>query len=329
MCDSRGAVICSGRGLADGTVEEFLQLKESGKSLLEHPLGRAADLMAVAQEKADSSAIVVDCTAAAETTPALIAALEKGSSIVLANKKPLTQRQDLFDRLSCFADRGRWHPERSRWESTVGAGLPVIATLSRLESCGDRVESLSGSLSSTLGYLMSGLGLGRPFSRLVREVRRRGYVEPDPREDLSGIDVARKALILARTLGHRRELREVAVERLYPPAMDSLSVNEFMHQLPRLDSPLSARAGAAAAAGKVLRYVVDIGAQNCRVGVREVPLQSPLGQLAGTDQLIQIRSVRYSQSPLLIQGRGSGVEATADGVLSDIVDLARIRHNGQ
>src|SRR5690606_31061059 len=124
---------------------------------------------------------------------------------------------------------------RGRWETTVGAGLPVIATLTRLVASGDSITRIAGTFSGTLGYLMTGLESGRLFSEVVREAYERGYTEPDPRDDLGGVDVARKALILARGMNYRLDMDDIEVKGLYPPLMESLSVDEFMSELPQLD----------------------------------------------------------------------------------------------
>jgi homoserine dehydrogenase len=207
----------------------------------------------------------------------------------------------------------------------VGAGLPVIATLNRLIASGDEITRMAGTFSGTLGYLMTGLQEGRPFSEVVREAHKLGYTEPDPRDDLGGVDVARKALILARGLGWRLDMADVAVTGLYPAAMADLSVAEFMAALPDLDAHFSGLVADAAADGKVLRFAATVEDGACQVGPVAVSADSPLGRLSGTDNLIEITSRWYQPNPLVIQGRGAGVDATAAGVLSDIVELAFTR----
>ena len=168
-----------------------------------------------------------------------------------------------------------------------------------------------------------GLEEGRAFSAVVADAKRLGYTEPDPRDDLSGLDVARKALILARRLGWRLELADVAVESLYPAHMSAehLSVDAFMARLPELDADVAARAAAAAADGAVLRYAAVVEAGAARVGLTPVPRDSPLGRLKGTDNLVEMATDVYDAAPLVLQGRGAGAAATAAGVLADLLEL--------
>ena len=200
----------------------------------------------------------------------------------------------------------------------------MIAALQRTIAAADPVSSISGSFSGTLGYVMSGLQEGRPFSEVVLTAKDLGYTEPDPRDDLGGVDVARKALILARCLGMQLELEQVAVEPLYPPELASLSVADFMAALPSLDASFTQRVAAAAAAGKVLRYAasVDPATSSLTVGLKEVPASSPLGTLSGSDNLVEIYTRWYADNPLVLRGAGAGAGATAAGVLADMIDLA-------
>ncbi len=320
IADSRGLRLAESGAFDDRQLRELIDFKASGGSLADAAAG-ALDRGAAALETVRPGSIVVDCSASAATGNLLAKLVGRGVAVATANKKPLTQSQSMFEAIA-----GPERPPRlSRWESTVGAGLPVIASLNRLYACGDRVDGLTGSLSSTLGFLMAGLQSGRRFSQLVDEVMRAGYTEPDPREDLGGVDVARKAVIMARTLGWKCDLDRVRIDRLYPEEMDSLSVTDFMHQLPRLDADFAARAQAALRQGSVLRYAVTVTPAEIAVGVTETPLDSPLGRLTGTNQIVEVRSRWYNPNPLVIQGRGAGVDATAAGVLADLVELALSR----
>lgn len=327
VCDSDGAVIDDG-GLTDAQLTELLQYKEQGGKFANHPLGgQQHDPAAIVDIAGRANAVVVDCTASTETVPALLLALERGYRIAMANKKPLTVEQEVYDRLTSAGATGSAtgrvrHLGRTRWETTVGAGLPVIVTLNRLVASGDPVTRIAGTFSGTLGYVMTGLQAERPFSEIVREAHKLGYTEPDPRDDLGGIDVARKALILARGIGWRLTMTDVQVTGLYPVEMSSLSVAEFLAVLPTLDADFQARVQAAKAEGNVLRYAATVTAGRCIVGPVVVDANSPLGRLSGTDNLVEFHTKWYSPNPLVVQGRGAGVDATAAGVLSDMVDLA-------
>ncbi len=308
--------------------EELLTLKKWGR-LANHPLGGTqGDLMSIVDIAGRAGTVVVDCTASTKTVPALLFALERRYKIALANKKPLTLEQEVYARLTSAGTTSGEDGNpvrylgRSRWETTVGAGLPVIVTLNRLLASGDEIQHIAGTFSGTLGYVMTGLQEERPFSTIVREAHRLGYTEPDPCDDLGGIDVARKALILARGLGWKLNLDDVEVTGLYPADMDGIAIPEFLERLPVLDHQFQEQVQQAASQGKVLRYAATVENGHCRVGPVTVDASSPLGRLSGTDNLIEFHTHWYSPNPLVVQGRGAGTNATAAGVLSDIVDLA-------
>ncbi len=262
--------------------------------------------------------VLVDLTSE-ETAPLIQEALEQGFHIVLANKKPLAVAQIEFDRLM---ETARSRGLSLRYEATAGAGLPVLDTLAKLQEAGDRVESILGCFSGTLGYLMTALEDGKPFSAAVREAWELGYTEPDPRDDLSGTDVARKALILARTLGHRLELADIALEPLFGPEVDDADAKTFIAKLRKLDGAMAERVARAKREKKVLRYVARIGKRGIRVGIEAVPATSPMGGLRGTANQVAIYSKRYSKNPLVVTGPGAGADVTAAGVLNDIVAIA-------
>lgn len=205
----------------------------------------------------------------------------------------------------------------------------MIAALQRVVAAHDEVNLISGAFSGTLGYVMSGLQEGKPFSEVVGKAKELGYTEPDPRDDLGGVDVARKALILARTLGMKLEMEDVEVEPLYPTEFANLSVPDFMASLPNLDANFVSRVTTAAADGKVLRYAASIkprndgsGGGSLTVGLLAVGASTPLGALSGSDNLVEIHTSWYSQTPLVLRGAGAGTGTTAAGVLADILDLS-------
>jgi homoserine dehydrogenase len=331
VCDSDGALVEPSDGLDDELIYEIIAAKEAGQRLAQHPAGGVQnDLYGIVDIAGRAGTVVVDCTATDATVPALLFARDQHYKIVLANKKPLTIDQEVYDRLTSAggtSDNGEGiAPVRqlshSRWETTVGAGLPVIVTLNRLVSSGDEVRRITGTFSGTLGFVMTGLQEGKPFSAIVQEAHRLGYTEPDPRDDLGGVDVARKALILARGLGWQLDLANVEVQGLYPADMDRLTVAEFLDALPRLDEQFQMRVAEAASTGKVLRFAAQVEDGVCRVGPTLVSGASPLGRLSGTDNLVEFTTRWYNPNPLVVQGRGAGTDATAAGVLSDIIELA-------
>lgn len=316
VSDSSGwATIVEGEG-GDAWLRKLIEHKVEGGKLSELQGSRTlvppAELL---REWMRPGVVVVDCTASRETGPALTRVLAAGAKVVLANKKPLTAEQVLFDDLTR-------NPSACRWETTVGSCLPIITAMNRIISSGDEVQRIAGTFSGTLGFLTTRLQDGAPFSRLIRQAWEAGYTEPDPREDLSGVDVARKSLILARGAGWRLNLGDISVQGVMPSEFPDPSVDAFLDSIDALDDYFAVRVRTAHKRGAVLRYVAEIQPERCRVGLSEVPADSPLGRLRGNDNLVEIYSRLYDPHPLLIQGRGAGVTATAAGVLSDIVELA-------
>lgn len=330
VADSSAALWSETGALPDSAIEGALAAKEARKPLSSLAEARKiadprflVQLLANSDSVSNGSLIVVDTTATNATVPALLDALAGGHSIVLANKKPLSLEQEVYDRLTrAGVTEGPLALDRARWETTCGAALPVIGTQQRLLASGDTIARIAGTLSGTLGYVMTGLQEGRLFSEVVREAHRLGYTEPDPRDDLGGVDIARKALILGRGLGWHMELADVQVESLYPLHMAAMSVAEFLAALPQLDAHFAQLVKNAASQGGVLRYAAQVADGRCTVGPVVVSASSPLGRLAGTDNLVEFYSRWYNPSPLVIQGRGAGVEVTASGVLADVVELA-------
>jgi aspartokinase/homoserine dehydrogenase 1 len=318
----RSGIKIEEHGFTAGALQKLAKQKASGAKLFDRdsPL-TLEQLRAMMREELwllpSHRPILVDLTSE-ETAPLLQEALENGFHIVCANKKPLAVAQLQFDQLMQTAkERGL----ALRYEATAGAGLPVLDTLAKLQEAGDRVSEIQGAFSGTLGYIMTALEEGRWFSEAVREAWKLGYTEPDPRDDLSGTDVARKALILARTLGRRLELSDIALESLYTPEVDHDDPARFVENLTALDDVYAEKVARARRDGKVLRYVARIGKRAIRVGVEAVPAASPLGRLHGTDNTVVISSKRYATNPLVVTGPGAGAAVTAAGVLNDIVAI--------
>ena len=271
--------------------------------------------------------VLVDCTALDGMDAVYATALGRGVHVVSANKKPLTVPWEARERLMASARR---HFRGYRYETTVGASLPVIETLQDLVRTGDRVLLIEGSLSGTLGYLCNEVMKGVPLSAAVETARSRGFTEPNPQDDLSGLDVARKALILVRELGVPMALEEIEVEPLAPAdIIAEASVEAFFARLREHDAEFSARVSDLREAGRVLRYLVRIdpgGAgvpPQVRVGPTVVDAAHPSTRLRGAESFVAFTTERYSESPLIVQGAGAGGAVTAAGVLADVLRVAQ------
>jgi aspartokinase/homoserine dehydrogenase 1 len=319
----RSGIRLDDKGFTPAALQRFAKQKASGARLFERgsPL-TLRELEAMMRSELwmlpSYRPVLVDLTSE-ETGPLLQEALEHGFHVVCANKKPLAGPQIEFDRLMATAkERGL----SIRYEATAGAGLPVLDTIAKLQSAGDKIEMILGCFSGTLGYLMTALEDGVAFSDAVRKAWELGYTEPDPREDLSGKDVARKALILARTLGYRAEPDEIKLEPLFHDDGVHADARSFVASLSTLDVAYRERIERARQSGKVLRYVAKIRSRAISVGIEAVPATSPLAHLRGTDNQVAIYSKRYKTNPLVVTGPGAGAKVTAAGVLNDIVAIA-------
>ncbi|HET7292347.1 MAG TPA: aspartate kinase [Vicinamibacteria bacterium] len=315
----RSGFVFSPRGIPRSRQARLAAGKDAGRLLAELGARRADARVALGEiaGHAVSRPVLVDVTAE-ETGDLLLAAVGQGFDLVLANKKPLAGSAGAYARLFRAArEAGR----RVLYEATVGAGLPILDTLRKLVDSGDRVYRVEGCVSGTLGVVLSAVTAGRPFSEAVREAVARGYSEPDPREDLSGRDAARKGLILARLLGYPGP--PPAPVDLVPAAFRGLPLPRFMERLPELDPEWRRRVARAAARGRVLRYVVTATRSAVRAELLAVASSSPIGSLSGTRNLVSFTSRRYRAEPLVITGPGAGAEVTAAGLLNDLQQLAR------
>ena len=320
----RSGYVFDPRGLTPKKLMALAEAKAAGRPLAQQADGvRATDevaLRAIATHALERP-IVVDVTAS-ETSPTLEVALAAGMDLVLANKRPLvTSGRNGKGLAKLAASRGR----RMLHEATVGAGLPVIDTINKLVASGDRILQIEGCPSGTLGFLFSEMSRGTKFSVALQSAMAKGYTEPDPRDDLSGMDVARKALILGRLLGYTGELPDIKVESLVPVPMRKLTLPDFLARAGELDAEWSTRVSDAQARGAVLRYRIIVTARTVRVGVVAVDASSPLGSLGGTDNLFSFTTTRYKSNPLVITGPGAGAGVTAAGVFTDVLTLAEQR----
>jgi aspartokinase/homoserine dehydrogenase 1 len=266
-----------------------------------------------------TNAALVDCTVGATVVDAYPAFIDANLHIITPNKwanaLPWPRYATLMEALA----------ERKRhflFEANVGAGLPIVSTLRDLIASGDEIVRIEGILSGTLSYLFNTFDGSVPFSSLVREAHRMAFTEPDPREDLSGQDVARKLLILGRQIGLKMDLDEVQVDSLVPkPLARGKYTSRFLTDFARYDGEMAARVARAAARGAVLRYVGTLEKGRARAGLKEFPRHHPVASAKGSDNVIAFTTKRYARTPLVVQGPGAGADVTAMGVFSDILKL--------
>jgi homoserine dehydrogenase len=320
-----GALLPRGDALALDVAEAALERRRRGGSLAAVAgTTEATPAEAIERVVGMGSTVVIDSAVGEQTAEIDVLALERGAGVVLSNKAPLTLPwaspvcQSLWRAVGLDG--------RLRYEATCGAGLPVMSTLRALLDTGDEPREILAAVSGTLGAIFSEIESGRSFSIAVHAAVERGYTEPDPRDDLNGLDVARKALILARTIGRTDDLVDVAVENLVPSSLSAdsgVSVAAFLEQTTDLDDVFARRAAAARETGCALRYAADVTPTGTlAAGVRSVPTASVLGALRGPENAVSIRTARYDVHPLGVSGPGAGPAVTAAGMIADLLALA-------
>src|SRR5579862_3199623 len=264
--------------------------------------------------------VLIDCTSSDAVAAHYADWLAAGIHIITPNKKANSGDFGYYQRVQSARRNGASH---YLYEATVGAGLPIVQTLRDLVQTGDEISAIEGIFSGTLAYLFNLYDGSRGFAQIVHDARQRGFTEPDPRDDLSGQDVARKLIILGREMGLPLELKDVSVESLVPADLTGGSIDEFMARLPRYDAMLGERLAAARARGKVLRYTGQLSAAGeASVGLRELDSRHPFANIALTDNVVRFATRRYCDNPLIVQGPGAGPEVTAGGVFADLLRLA-------
>jgi homoserine dehydrogenase len=309
VANARGQVACAGDASA---------ALQAAVSMPRRPAAGGPDLSALA-----AGDVVVDATASDAIAARHPHWLARGLHVVTANKRgnggELARAQAiarLHGRAALYGD-----------SATVGAGLPLLQAVRALVAGGDRIHAVEGLLSGSMGWLFDRYDGMRLFSGFVREARAAGYTEPDPRLDLGGEDVMRKLLILARAAGIPLEARDVAIESLLPASLAHAATDAVDAQLGALDAPLRERYQQAWRDGARLRFVGSFerdasGACRAKVGLRALPATHPLCGGSGTDNRVAIRSCRYLDQPLVIQGPGAGAEVTAAALLDDVLRIA-------
>ncbi|GAB6196664.1 homoserine dehydrogenase family protein [Lysobacter xanthus] len=268
--------------------------------------------------------IVVDATGSESVAAQHARWLGRGVHVVTASKlgQGLSLQRSQAIREACRVARTQYGDS-----ATVGAGLPLLRSLRELRAGGDAITGIAGVLSGSMAWLFAHYDGLRPFSGFVRQARDAGYTEPDPREDLSGEDVRRKLLILARAAGFPLAHGDVEVESLVPPFLASRAVADVDKALPVLDAPLRERFARAYKSGERLRHVARLQVENgrvrARVGIESLAPDDPLAAGQGTDNRVAIRCDRYDRQPLVIQGPGAGADVTAAALLDDVLRIAR------
>lgn len=319
----------AGRGrraaAGEGRGWPIADLLDSSLTAIPIPKGKGLEVATAELEAGHGTRIVIDATASAAVADRHAQWLAQGIHVVTACKLGQGTALARWRAIRAGCERGGTQYGDS---ATVGAGLPLLRSIRELRAGGDRVHAIAGVLSGSLAWLFDHYDGMRPFSALVRQARAAGFTEPDPREDLSGEDVRRKLLILARAAGYPLEADAVEVGSLVPPPLAELPTCEVDAALPCLDGVLRERYAAAYKRGEKLRFIARLerdgdGRVRARVGLESLPIAHPLAAGAGTDNRVAIGSDRYCQQPLLIQGPGAGAQVTAAALLDDVLRIAR------
>jgi aspartokinase/homoserine dehydrogenase 1 len=288
--------------------------KDLAASKAETSLTAALDFVARAKPL---NPVFVDCTASGSLCECYLQILKAGMHIATPNKRANSMSMDYYHQIRAMANKMR---RRFLYETNVGAGLPIIDTLQNLFKSGDKLCSFAGIMSGSLSYIFGRLDEGASFSEAVLEAREKRFTEPDPRDDLSGLDVARKALIIAREAGLSLELDDIQVNKALPPGFDdSGSTDEFIKNLPKADPYFSAYMERLTKEEKTLRMGATIENGVCKVGVIEVDSSHPLYAVKGGENAFVFTTNRYSPIPLCVRGYGAGAAVTAAGVFGDIL----------
>ncbi len=312
VADSKKAVFCES-GI-NGWEE---QLKYA--TLSNHP----EDVIQILKASGLSDIVLVDNTSSEEVTGAYELFTQAGFDLVASNKKGNSSSYESYKSLRETLQKSG---KQFLYETNVGAGLPIIDTLKHLRNSADVITRVTGVFSGSLSYIFNQFSeLDVPFSKVMLEAREKGFTEPDPREDLSGLDVARKLLILARELGTTSEMEEVEIENLVPETLQRIaSYEDFIAEKDHLDS-YYAELKKSLKEGSVFRYTGDLNliTNKLKVSLVQVEKETPLGSIKNADAIIEIYSETYGDQPMIIQGAGAGAAVTARGVYSDVVRLGK------
>jgi aspartokinase/homoserine dehydrogenase 1 len=267
------------------------------------------------------NSVFVDCTASPQIAAAYREILESNISVVAANKIAASSEYDNYFKLKHTAVlKG----VKFLFETNVGAGLPIINTLNDLVNSGDKILHIEAVLTGTLNFIFNTISSEIPLSKAIRMAQEAGYTEPDPRVDLSGVDVVRKLLILARESGYRIDKEDVRIDSFIPKEYFAGSIDDFWKKIPDLDHSFEEKRKVLAGRNRKWRFVASFEEGNSRVGLQEIESTHPFYDLEGSNNLIIYRTERYNEFPMLIKGYGAGAAVTAAGVFADIIRIARI-----
>lgn len=260
--------------------------------------------------------VIIDCTASEDISRQYLNILAKEIHVITPNKHANAGDLDYYKQIKQQTISGN---ARYFYEATVGAGLPFITTLQDMMKTGDRVLKIEGIISGTLNYIFRELATNRSFSDVVIEAKHIGVTEPDPREDLSGMDVARKLVCLAREIGHETTLDDINVHNLVPDALKSCTIDKFLEQLPCYDDQMQPIVTKAKTNNERLCYVGSIDSHGTvDVTIKTFPQNHPFARLHKKDNMLIIHTERYHDNPLIIQGPVAGAELTAAGIFADL-----------
>lgn len=267
-----------------------------------------------------SNSVFADCTSSEKIVEFYDEVLKNAISITTPNKLAGSGPYERYKRLKQTAFR---NGVKYLFETNVGAGLPVITTLNDLLQSGDKILKIEGVLSGTLSYIFNTFRKGAKFSEVVLQAKEKGFTEPDPRDDLNGMDVARKILILAREVGYAAELDQVKIENILPKAcLEAPTVDQFFTELEKANSYFDEMLEKAESEEKVLRFIAKMENGEATVSLQSVDIQNPFYSLSGSDNMISFTTDRYRERPLVIKGPGAGAEVTAAGVFAEIISLS-------
>ena len=267
------------------------------------------------------NSVFVDCTASADVARLYQSLLEHNVSVIACNKIAASSDYDNYCRLKQTA---LTHGVKFRFETNVGAGLPIIGTINDLVHSGDKILKIEAVLSGTLNFIFNELSAEVPFSETVRRAKEQGYAEPDPRIDLSGMDVVRKLVILSREAGYHVDQEDVEKHLFVPDEYFEGSVEDFWQKLPQLDADFEAKRKQVDSEGKRFRFVAKMENGKASVSLQTVPMNHSFYELAGSNNIVLLTTERYKEYPMLIQGYGAGASVTAAGVFANVMSIANI-----